>query len=343
VADPADERAAYREALARAEAAATEFVEQTPVLPEGAVEVIASDLQPVETSEVAEETPAEPEAEAVSEAQLREQIAALEARLAEKDTFIGRQSSEVGELREAINSLSQRVDSRAEPTYQAPPLVITQDFIDNDPAGATILAFEQKNERALAAAYEAWKQEDPANASVWLAEERFKERENALRAELEATRATVNTIATSNQEAAKQAEVNKQWKDAYTAVEADRPGFLENAERLLNEVAPQFPDAIEALATGSAKAKAEILKLLYDHDRAVNTNPETVRAQLEEAAAEATAEANTSRQLAAVVGGQTTAGRDGVTLTYEQQEIERAKTRIGGGVDIRKNWTGRTS
>ena len=345
MADPADQNAAFRDALARAEASGVWVDDdgvETPVLPAGAVEVVASDQQPVETSEVAEETPAEPEAvEVVSEAQLREQIAALEARLAEKDTFIGRQSSEVGELRDVVNELSQRVDApRLAPQPQQP---VTQADIDNDPAEAAERAFNQKDMRALALAVEEWKNIDPFSAASWRADKIWEAKERELREQFEATQNQVNTIVASSQEAAKQTETNRQWADALNAVSAEHPEFRSDSVRILEEVAPQYPNLFAALATGDTAAKTEALKALYVIDRQSKTDPETVRQQLEEAAAEATAEANTSRQLAAVVGGQTTAGRDGVTLTYEQQEIERAKTRIGGGVDIRKNWTGRTS
>lgn len=345
--DPAEQRAAYKEALARAEAAAVEYTEETPAIPEDAVPVVASDQIPevVETPAeevVAEETSTEPEAVVQTEAELRAELEALRERLAEKDTFIGRQSSEVGELREAINALTQRMDTPPQIQVQPQHVAVTQDLIDTDPAYATIKAYEQKDERALQAAYAAWEFAEPAKAAVWLAEERFKERENALRAELEATRSQVQTIAASSQEAAQKTEADRQWKDAFTVVGKEHPGFLENAERILSEVAPRFPHLVETLASGDATVKAEVLTALYVIDRQNNTDPETVRQQLEEAAAEASAEAQATRAAAAGVVTQATAGQANQEKSWEEQEQDRYKQRLASGVDIRRNWTGRS-
>lgn len=348
--DPAVERAAYREALARAEAAAQAEAEgETPVTPEAPVElgeavpVIASDqvVLPVQDVEPTEEveTPAV-ETALQSEEQLREHIAALEARLAEKDTFIGRQSGEVGELRAAIDELTQRIDAKPAPTIQVPgpQFTITQDMIDNDPGGATEAAFKQGNEPVLHAAYEAWKMEDPATAAVWLAEKKAEQREAALREEFQKTRSELEAAALPAQKAAEEAAVQKTWADAFGLVGQEHPEFIAHAARILEEVAPQYPDVVAQLATGNAATKAQVLKLLYRADR--GDNPAAIR-ELEDAAAAAAAEEAATRLAAAGVVGQTTVGGTARELTLEEQEQERYRQRIAGGISLEKGWTGR--
>ena len=363
--DPADERAAYREALARAEASATEFDEAgreipaTPELP-GAVPVQASD-QPLTVEPVVEtDTPTEqvvtPEQEPTVEPvvektpeQLAADIAVLEARLAEKDSFIGLQSSEVGELRTAVDEMRQQLAAQAQPvTPQAPTVQITQDFIDSNPAAAAQAAFDQQNEAALRVAFEAWKDEDPFAAAAWRNDRLIEAQQARFEAELAKRDAEIAQVKEPLAQQTAQTAEQAAWKSAFDEVQKTVPDFLavdetgrSNAVRLLEEVAPKYPAIAKMIADGDVEAKVQGLTLLYEASKL--GNPETVRAELETAAAAAAAEAAAASQGASVVTSQTTAGQAPVgEKTDEQLEQERYIQRIEGKASLRTGWTGRS-
>ena len=352
-----DSAADFREAIRRAEEAAVVTDEsgnviegETPVVLaelEGAEPVVASDQplteEPVveaDTSEeqqqeapVVEETVAAPTLE-----ELQTKLAEAEARLAEKDSFIGRQSGEVGELRRIVDELSARVDQAQAQPAPAPQMQITQEMIDENPAGATALALKQGNEQALEIAFNAWREEDPFLAATWLADQKLKQQKAAFDAELAATRAEIKTATAPLVESAEQ----NAWSAAFTAVEQQRPGFLAEAERLLVEMGQDPSHPLKpALSSEDPAVKAGALRMLYDADRA--GKPEVVAAELKTAADEAAAEAAAARAAAAAVNGQATAGQEAaVELTDEQKEIEAYKSRIGTGPSLSRGWTGRS-
>jgi chromosome segregation ATPase len=363
--DIADDRAAYLEAMRRAEAASgierdaegneTNGIEaivrgETPVAtPElqGAVPVQASDQSlatepavtpPVvaaDTSEQQQEAPAEP----LTVDQLQERLADAEARLAEKDSFIGRQSGEVGELRRVVDELSARVgQAQAQPAAVAEVHVpITQELIDADPARATALALKQKDEHTLAIAFEAWRDEDPFTAATWLSDRRLEQQQAVFDAKLAEVDQKIQTVAAPLEASATQ----NAWNNAFHAVEQARPGFLQQAERLLSEVAPKFPHIVSVLSSGDAAAKSEVLTALYDLDRV--SNPEQVKQELEQQAQEATAEAAAARAAASVVTGQTTAGQGSAAeKTAEEQEADAYMTRQRSKPSLSRGWTGRS-
>jgi len=362
--DPADDRAAYLEAMRRAEAASgierdaegneTNGIEaftrgETPVaIPEmeGAVPVQASD-QPLDpepeapVEQVAEDTSEQTQQEAPavepSVEDLRQQLAAAQARLEEKDSFIGRQSSEVGELRQAISDLQQRITTVQQQEPASPTMAITQDLIDTNPGLATQAAFAQKNEQVLAIAFEAWKDEDPFAAASWRADQILAAKE----AEFNARIAEVQTKVEAATAPLAETRAQQQWAEAFNVAKAGRPDFLENAERLLTEVAPQYPDLAELLQNGDAKAKATALTSLYALDKM--GNPQAVQAQLAEQTAEAAQEAAAALRAAQAVSGQTTAGQPAVEKTDEQLEQESYVARMGSKPSLSRGWTGRSA
>lgn len=353
--DIADDRAAFQEAMRRAEEAAgitrdaggneviadAETPVATPEL-EGAVPVSASDQpltpEPVEPEQTAtsEQQPEAPAAELTVE-ELQSRLEAAEARLAEKDSFIGRQSSEVGELRTAISEMQQQIASLpAQPVTTAPVIPITQELIDNNPAVAVQAAFEQKNEHALQVAFETWKEIDPFTAATWLNDRKLEQQNAQFEARLAETQQRLETATAPLQEGV----VDRQWKDAFDEVKATRPDFLENAERILSEVAPQYPSFLPALQDGDAKAKAEALAALYALDKM--SNPDAVRQQLAQDAQEAAAEAAAARAAAGVVVGQQNAGQPAEQKTAEELEQEAYISRQRGKPSLARGWTGRS-
>lgn len=367
-----DDLTDYREALARAEAAATatdekgEVVDrETPVVVEelaGAVPVQASDQPPTEEPVVETDTSEEQQqvAPAVEEPltveQLQERLAQAESRLAEKDSFIGRQSGEVGELRSTVDAYAQRLADLeaklAQPVVTQPqvaPVPVTQADIDTDPATATIRAYE--NGKALGVtdpmlerAFSDWKELDPFAAGQWLTDRRLEQQQAAFDARFAEQSEKIETVNARETEAEAAAAERAAWNEAFIEVQKEHPDFLAkdedgvtNAERLLTEVAPQFPAIAEVIKSGDAEAKAQGMKLLLGQSKLAN--PEQFGKELQDAAQVAAEEAAAVRAAAGVVSGQATVGQHTETKTEEQVEVERQMARIGSGPSLRKGWS----
>lgn len=326
----------------------------TPEL-EGAVPVSASDqplpVEPVEETDTSTEQVEEPQAEAPapgvvqSAEELQAEVARLQEQLTAKESMIGRQSTDVGELRKELDALRAQINSAPTPATPAPPqTVITQDMIDNNPAYATQLAYEQNNGQALAIALEAWKEEDPFAAASWR-NDRLLEKQQA---EFDARLAEVRGEVAQVRKPLEQNEEQAQWSNAFLEMTKSYPDFLQvdestgktNAQRLLEEVAPQYPAIAELIANGDVNAKVQGLSLLYDKGKL--GNPAQLADELKNAAETAAAEAAATRAAAAAVNGQPNAGNTStVEMTEEEAEIERYKARYSGGVSLSRGWTGR--
>lgn len=350
--DIGDERMAYKEALRRAEERAlsgetpqelvtTATLETPSAEPEqeGAVPADAGaateptppvESAPADTSTQEEEPEVMPAVETLE--QLRERLAAAEARLEEKDSFIGRQSTEIGELRQAVEQIQQ-----AQAAPPQPAIAITQDMIDENPAQAVQLAWNQQNEQALAVAFDAWKDEDPFAAASWRTDRLLERQALQYQQELAARDQKLETALVPQQAAAEEAA----WREAIVSAAETLPGFsAEEAARLLEEVAPQFPDTVARMAQGDMKAKVEGLTLLYAVDKAGKSVPVE---EVQDVAREA-AESAAAARAAASVAPQSTAGEGAApqALTPEQEEAKRYVDRIERSQLLDRGWTGRT-
>lgn len=346
----------FREAIRRAEAQAEaeqfpsgETPAEHPEL-EGAVPVSASD-QPLPVEPVVEtDTPTEQEpqveepVETLSVEELQAEVTRLQTQLSEKESFIGRQSTDVGELRRELEALREQVTATPQTAQTAQPqVVITQQMIDENPGYAAQVAFEQNNGQALAVAYEAWKEEDEVAALQWRTDKLLERQQAAFDARVAELEGRIAQVAAPQAQAAEEA----QWSAAFTEMVKTHPDFLAadesgktNAQRLLEEVAPQFPAIAELIANGDVQAKVQGLKLLY---REATFGGDRVAAELQSAAEQAAAEAAAARAAAASVNGQTSAGQgSSVELTEEEAEVERYKARYSGGVSLSRGWTGRS-
>lgn len=361
-----DDQSAYRDAIARAEAAAAEVLVddrgRTPdivVAPESAEAVLvqASDqpLPPEETpgtpaAAVVEDTPVVVPPVVAEEtpeqkiARLEEELERRNAQLTEKESMIGRQSIEVGEVRAEIAALREEVATRTPQPPVAAPIVITQEMIEDDPARASQIAYQQNDPAALERAFSYWKEIDPFTAASWRSDTLAQQREAAIRAEIQQDRERVQA------EKQRAAQVSAAWSGAMNDVGAVYPDLLQvdetgrsNAERLLTEVAPQYPRMLEILRDGDQQAKAEVLKALYVVDRSNRTDPAALAAQLEEAAAQAAAEEAAARRAAATVIGQPNTGQDPVPQTEEQREQAAYAARAGHRPSLERGWTGRSA
>jgi hypothetical protein len=365
----ADDNAAYSEAIARAEAAAgitrdaagnEVYVEETPVAtPEldGAVPIAASDqpLTPEPAAVEAADTPElqQQEAPVVPPTldELQSKLAVAEARLEEKDSFIGRQSGEVGELRQAVEELQKQIQAQpVAPQVPEPFVEITQDLIDANPARAVQAAFKQRDEPALQVAFEAWKEIDPFTAATWLADRKLEQQKQAFDEQIAVTQRQLEAVATPAAEAAAEAVTQRQWKDAFDEVKAKHADiFVADpetgttvAERLITAAGtqPEYAAFREMLQNGDAPAKAAALSALYALEKV--GNPEAFKAQLAADAQDAATEAADALRAAGVVTGQTTAGQGTEARTAEELEQDSYIARSRSKPSLSKGWTGRT-
>lgn len=359
-----DDAAAYREAIRRAEEGAEvtdsngDVVEQeTPdALAElaEAVPVQASDQpldtepadspeeQPEEVADTSEQQQEEQETLLAGKYKTLEDLERAHLELQQKLGDPNRLDLENRRLQEKLDELSSKIDAaQAQPVApQAPAVQITQDLIDADPQRATVLAFEQGNQAALQIAFEQWKEYDPFTASQWLTDQRLAEQRRDLEAKLaEATKAVEEKTAPLAQQQAEQQQTIA-WAQAFDVAKSGRPDFIENAERLLSEVAPQHPSYLPLLQSSDPQVKADALVALYAIDKI--GNPEKVAAQLGERAKEAAHADAAALAAGSVVSGQTTAGQPAAELSYEEQEQQSYIARRGTKPSLSRGWTGRS-
>ena len=311
---------------------------------------------PVETDtpvqEAAPVVPAVP-AEPLSVEGLSQQLAVATARLEEKDSFIGKQSTDVGELRQTVAELSARLDAQqAQPVVQpnvAASTPVTQELIDNNPALAAEAAYVQGDENALRYVMEQWKDVDPFTASSWRDDKLREQQQKAFDVKLAEQEAKIAAVAVPAAASAAQSADQAQWKEAFDDVRGRYPEvFVPNpetgvsiAERLITAAGtqPEYAAFKEMLQTGDASAKAAAISALYALDKV--GNPEAFRAQLELDAQEAAASAAAARAGASAVTGQTTAGQGGELKTEEELEADAVITRMRSKPSLAKGWTGR--
>ena len=353
-----DDAAAYREALRLAEENTVlvdesgDPIEQTPdaiqELAE-AVPVQASD-QPLDLEPVVEVDETD-----TSEKQQEEQTALLAGKyksleelekahleLQQKLGDPERLDLENRRLQEKLDELSAKIDAaQAQPVAPSAPAVpITQELIDSDPQRATLLAFAQGNQAALEIAFDQWKDYDPFTAGQWLTDQRLAEQQRVLDAKLAETQRVLDekTAPLAEQQAEQQQTIA--WAQAFDKAKSGRPDFIENAERLLSEVAPEHPSYLPMLQSADPQVKADALIALYAIDKI--GNPEQVAAQLGEKAKEAAEADAASLAAGAVVSGQTTAGQSAEDKSDEELEVERTIARFKSGPSLSKGWTGRS-
>lgn len=212
----------------------------------------------------------------------------------------GQQGSELGDLRKAFEDRFAELDQRLQ-TPQAPPVQITADLVEQNPAYATVLAYEQNNPAALQIAFENWKVEDPTAAAVWLSDTKATEREKALRQEYEAK------LQQFEQRLAPAAAAGEEQQLAglVQAAANANPGLTEFVTGdQLAAVANEFPEDATTLATGTPDQKARALvKLFQIHRGRVSDN---LAVSKEEIARTAAVEAQKVREEAFVASATST-------------------------------------
>ena len=253
----------------------------------------------VEPEQVVEE-PAEPVAEepaageeVVAEETASEKLLAgnfktteeLERAYEELRSLNGRQSQELGELRKTFEEQFAQINQRLE-TPTAPPVQITADLIESNPAYAAQLAYEQNNGVAFQAAFEQWKEEQPFEAAAWAATKHNEEQLAALRAEQEQRYRELQAQVAPAAENVAASQVTSLIAQA----EATTPGLSEFvASDKVAPLAQEFPEVAAALLSGTPKQKFESLRALHliakgrESDNLKATTEQVGRATAEEA------------------------------------------------------------
>ena len=178
-------------------------------------------------------------------------VKALKA-AAEAQRHIGSLNNELGQLRPLAEKLDALEARLSQP--QQVPTQITEDLIDRDPAAATALAYEQGNQQALSIAYNAWKDEDPAGAAVWVATQQMQAREQALVQRIGELESRLTPLQQSREEQAFAQEVRQLGPDA---IEQIRQG----AANLPPAVAQTFYSLLE---NGTQEQKIGALQALRE-------------------------------------------------------------------------------
>ena len=198
----------------------------------------------------------------------------------------GQKSNELGELRKAFEERMAQFEERVS---QPAPLRITADLIDQNPGAAAQLAYEQRDEHALHAAFDVWKDEDPAAAASWAAARHMEQREAQLRSEFE------ERVAAIEQRFQPIADTNREQELALRTREVlvkhpDTTAFIENG--MVGEIAAEFPDLGAALGSGDPVRTADALRAAVEIAKGrvagnLEHTTETVQRQADEQAARA--------------------------------------------------------
>lgn len=264
--------------------------------------------------ETPDETPEPTPAETLLAGKYRTQED-LERGYLEQKAVLDRQGAELGELRQAFEQQFAQINERLDQP-RTPQTRITPDLIEQNPAYATQVAFEQQDPQTLAVAFEQWKLEDPGSAVSWLAERRIEENANKLRADFEQRYTQLEQRVAPIQAQTEQTLLAEQVR----ALPDETRAFMvaDNGGQLA-QLAEEFPLAAQAIQTGTAQAKIEAIKMLYGIHR--GRTADTLTHAATDVARTVAQEAQAVRDEAYVASSTTS---EAETLTWEQQEQARA-------------------
>jgi hypothetical protein len=297
---------------------------------------MAAKVTPEEEGQVAEETVAE-EAEAVEEEVVEEEVAEERPRdekgrfaslkaddlspdirayldahggdvaaalkdATEAQRVIGRQGSELGDLRKAVDQIQ---------AAQGKPRVDTNSFaqlIENDPAQATVLAYQAGDTAAAGMALQAWKDEDPFAAGQWVTDQRIQELRSNFDQRLQSTTAPLQ-----------QRVAGQDFEDALTTFARANPD-VDQYTGTMQAIAQESPRILQILKDDpSVEAKIEVYDFLYNKARVRDTG--RLAEQKQVVATEGAAAAEADKIGAAVASATSTVaagGKSNVELFKEQ-------------------------
>jgi hypothetical protein len=214
-----------------------------------------------------------PEIQAYLDAHGGDAAAALKDAV-EAQKVIGRQGSELGDLRQAVEQIQ---------ATQAKPRVDQGSFqtlIENDPAQATVLAWKAGDTAMTGIALQAWQEENPFAASQWVTDQRIQELQSQFAQQLQSTT-----------EPLQQRVAGQDFQEALTIFARANPD-LDQYVGTMQTIAEESPRILRILAEDpSTEAKMEVYDFLYNKARVRDTGrlaeQKQVVATEEAAAAEA--------------------------------------------------------
>ena len=168
----------------------------------------------------------------------------------EAQSLIGRQGSELGELRKQFEEFQQ---VQQKPRYDANALA---QLIENDPARATALAYEAGDGATVAAALEAWKEEAPFEASIWVNDVRNAEFQRQITEQMQSANAPLQERA-----------AGQDFQQALTNFALQHPDMDQHVGTM-QAIASESPRILKILAEDSSpEAKMEVYDYLYQKAR----------------------------------------------------------------------------
>lgn len=224
--------------------------------------------EPAEAAEETEEAEPDPDRELLDRYLSKydgDEAQALKA-AANQDSLLGRQAQELGELRAQQAQMEQYLQMQQMAQAQAQRSSYPTDWetlIDEDPAAATKLAYEQGNETAYQAAAQAWEELSPGTPRVWYDNEQMK--------------GALGQLAQVQQQ---QQSQEQRWQMAQRADELVRQyPDLPNALEEMSQIAPKFPYELRALVNGTPQEALAATESLYLKARALKGGEFAQKAQ----------------------------------------------------------------
>lgn len=167
----------------------------------------------------------------------------LEAAYLEQESFKGRLTNEIGELRQAFQ--------QSQPQQQQYDPAAISALIEESPDVATELAYTSGNQPVLQAAFQSWMQEDETAAKLWATTKRL----DAMQAQNEQSQAQVTQSAQA-----------REYADAFQTFAQEHPDVEQYAEAM-QDVARQHSVVAEMLQSKNPQSKLQAFEFLYTKAR----------------------------------------------------------------------------
>jgi uncharacterized coiled-coil protein SlyX len=181
-----------------------------------------------------------------SSRELEEKLSTLEKRLADKDEFIGRQSTELGTLRQQWEAFQAQ---QAQPQYDYDSL------IDQDPAAAAMAAYDRGDQYELNRAVQAWNEVAPGAPRLWAQNLQMQQTFEERIAELDKRSVPVQQHYQQQQQDTANQQAVDQIRGEYTDFGAYAPSILEQIQG--------SPRDIQRLSSGDPEEIKDVLERHY--------------------------------------------------------------------------------
>ena len=240
----------------------------------------------------------------------------LEKAVLEKEQFIARQGTELGELRKLSETLEQ-LPQHLQEAVRPRPQHDWEGLIESNPAQAAQIALAEGNQFALQQAVEAWDELAPGAPMVWAQNQQMQEELRQLR---QATQDQVQPL--------EERYARTQAEQAYAAFAKDHPDIDALRDTMVT-IAQQTPQ-LEQWLKGSPEDQLLVLDHLYMKAQAQTQtrNQGTLASAQAEADAAQAQEAKTAKENAAVATQSKTADTTPRPTTPQQQFLDGFREQI---------------